>query len=362
MTRASRLATSPPSTMVRRRTSWSADEFFRDDDRAREQISVVTTNPARVDDQLPLSVTPARAAGMAGARDLLALTKPRITAIVLATCASGMAMAPGRLPWRQAVAALLGTTLIVASANTLNMWWERDLDGLMARTSRRPLPSGRMAAPVALAFGLLLAAVSIPLLLSVNLVTALLGVLALVVYVLVYTPMKRHSTLALLVGAVPGAMPPLMGWTSVTGSVLAAGPARAAALPQAVQLGGVALFALLFIWQVPHFIAISFFRAKDYAAAGMKVVPVERGERVAKWQIFGYTLLLVGSSLGACGLAGATYLVAACVLGAFFVGLSAFGLRAEAGNRWARSLFAYSIVYLVAILAIMIVDRTPVWL
>jgi protoheme IX farnesyltransferase len=129
-----------------------------------------------------------------------------------------------------------------------------------------------------------------------------------------------------------------------------------------VQLGGVALFALLFVWQVPHFIAISFFRAADYAAAGMKVVPVERGERAAKWQILGYSLVLVGSSLWAGGLAGSVYLFAAAMLGALFVGLAAYGLRATSGNRWARSLFAYSIVYLVAILAIMIVDRTRVWL
>ena len=138
----------------------------------------------------------------------------------------------------------------------------------MARTKRRPLPAGRMAPPVALGFGLLLAAVSLPLLAWVNLVTAGLGLAALVVYVAIYTPMKQHSTLALLVGSVPGAMPPLMGWTSVTGSITGAGPANLALLPRTVQLGGVALFALLFIWQVPHFIAISFFRATDYAAAG----------------------------------------------------------------------------------------------
>jgi heme o synthase len=323
---------------------------------------VVTINPAGVDDPLQLRALPVPRLGAGSVRDILALTKPRITLIVLATCASGMAMAPGHLSWTRAIAALVGTTLIVASANTLNMWWERDLDGLMARTSRRPLPAGRMAPVVALSFGLLLAAVSLPLLLSVNLVTAGLGLLALVIYVLVYTPLKRHSTLALLVGAVPGAMPPLMGWTSVTGSVTGAGLATGPALPLAVQLGGVALFALLFIWQVPHFIAISFFRAKDYASAGMKVVPVERGEQAAKRQILGYTFLLVGASLGACGLAGTLYLTAACVLGAVFVALSAYGLRPRAGNRWARGLFAYSIVYLVAILAILIVDRTHVWL
>lgn len=328
---------------------------------------MVTTNPDCVQDQPEMPAQPARSpspvgprSARASLRDIFALTKPRITLIVLATCASGIAMAPGRLPWGATLAALLGTTLIVSSANTLNMWWERDLDGLMARTSRRPLPSGRMAPGVALAFGLLLAAVSLPLLLSVNLVTALLGLVALVIYVAVYTPMKRHSTLALLVGAVPGAMPPLMGWTAVTGSVTGAGPARLATLPPAVQLGGVGLFALLFVWQVPHFIAISFFRAKDYASAGMKIVPVERGERAAKRQILAYTLLLVGSSLGVCGLSGTAYLTAACALGALFVALSAYGLRERSGNKWARSLFAYSIVYLVAILAILIVDRTHV--
>jgi len=341
--------------MVRRRS---------EDERARASEPIVaTTNPACVEEQLELAVPRAPSLSIAGSiRDLVALTKPRITVIVLATCASGMAMAPGHLPGGRCVAALVGTALVVASANALNMWWERDLDGLMARTRRRPLPSGRMAPAVALAFGLFLGVASLPFLLSVNLVTATLGLLALVVYVAVYTPLKRHSTLALLVGGVPGAMPPLMGWTSVTGSVTGTGSATASALPPAVQLGGVALFTLLFVWQVPHFIAISFFRAKDYASAGMKVVPVERGERAAKWQILGYTLLLVGVSLGVCGLAGTLYLVCASTLGALFIGWSAYGLRPASGNRWARSLFAYSIVYLVAILAMLIVDRTRVWL
>jgi heme o synthase len=318
---------------------------------------VVTTNPACAPH--PLDHAGSGVVRLARPADIIALTKPRITVIVLATCAAGMAMAPGSISWGRKLLGLLGTTLIVASANTLNMWWERDLDGRMARTRSRPLPAGRMAPNFALAFGLLLAAVSLPLLLAVNGVTAALGLRALVVYVCAYTPLKRHSTLALLVGAVPGAMPPLMGWTTVSGSITRAGLPTA---PEAVQLGGVALFALLFVWQVPHFIAISFFRAADYAAAGMKVVPVERGERAAKWQILGYSLVLVGSSLFAGVLAGSAYLFAAATLGALFVGLAAYGLRAASGNRWARSLFAYSIVYLVAILAIMIVDRTRVWL
>jgi heme o synthase len=319
---------------------------------------VVTRNPA-IDDDLavlraPLAATPW--SGTRAVRDLVSLTKPRITFIVLSTCLCGIALAPGHLSASRTLLALAGTALIVASANTLNMWWERDLDGLMVRTRTRPLPSGRLAPRVALYFGLALAGVSLPMLFAVNTVTALLGLLALVVYVAVYTPMKRHSTLALLVGAVPGAMPPLMGWTSVTGSIALVG-SRAPETPLSVQLGGALLFALLFIWQVPHFIAISFFRASDYASAGMKVVPVERGRDAAKRQIVGYTLVLVGVSLAASGLAGALYFTSAAVLGALFLALALYGVREAAGNRWARSLFAYSIVYLVAILAVLVVDR-----
>jgi protoheme IX farnesyltransferase len=298
---------------------------------------------------------------MISPRDLLTLTKPRVTALVLASAASGMALAPGRLPLRTALVALAGTTLIVASANTLNMWRERDLDALMVRTAARPLPAGRMAPVVALAFGLVLAALSLALLVRVNVLTAALGLLALANYVALYTPLKRHGTAALLVGAVSGAMPPLMGWTSVTGSLTVAAPGSAAALPVAVQLGGVGLFALVFLWQVPHFLAISVVRAEDYASAGMRVVPNDRGEHAARRQIAGYSLLLFAASLGVCGLAGAAYFVAACTLGALFVSLCAYGLRAGSAVAWARLVFACSIVYLVAIFAILVVDRTGAW-
>jgi heme o synthase len=288
----------------------------------------------------PASVQVARAQ----LRDLVALTKPRITTIVLATCAAGMAVAPGAMTATHAILSLAGTVLIVSSANALNMWWERDTDGRMSRTKDRPLPAGRMAPEVALFFGLALGAVSLPMLCAVNGTTAALGLLALVTYVAVYTPLKRHTTLALLVGAVPGAMPPLMGWTSVTGSL---------------RGGGLLLFGILFFWQLPHFIAISLFRARDYANAGLKVVPVEIGERAAKWMIVGYTALLVAMSvlLVPCHVAGGAYLVAAFLLGAMFLALGAYGLRAGSGERWARSLFGYSIVYLVLLLSTMLFDR-----
>jgi heme o synthase len=290
------------------------------------------------------------------ARDLAALAKPRITVIVVATCAAGMAIAPVRIPLPLAALALFGTSLIVASANVLNMWWERETDGLMARTRLRPLPAGRMAPDVALFFGLALGASSVPMLVAVNPLTAALGVLALVTYVLAYTPLKRHTSLALWVGAVPGAMPPLMGWTSATGSLFAA-PARGVA-----GLGGVLLFLFLFAWQLPHFNAIALFRAEDYAKAGLKVVSVERGERAAKGHIAGYTVLLVAVSFGlvAAHVAGTAFMLSAVALGVAFLVLAGSGLRRNAGAGWARGVFAYSIVYLTLLLAILVVDRAGV--
>jgi len=290
------------------------------------------------------------------ARDLVALTKPRITFIVLATCAAGMAIAPVRIAPSVAVLALLGTALIVASANVLNMWWERDTDALMSRTRQRPLPAGRMAPDVALFFGLALGASSIPMLVAVNALTAVLGVVALITYVLLYTPLKRHTWLALWVGAVPGAMPPLMGWTSATGSLFAGSGHPVAGL------GGVLLFLLLFAWQLPHFNAIALFRAEDYARAGLKVVSVEQGERAAKGHIAGYTVVLVGVSFGlvAAHIAGFAFTLSAFALGALFLALSGSGLRARAGAGWAKGVFAYSIVYLTLLLAILVVDRVSV--
>ncbi len=249
--------------------------------------------------------------------DLVALTKPRITLMVVVTMLGGIWLAAKRAAMTsspaQLAAAVIGTALVVGSANALNMYLERDTDGLMERTRDRPLPTGRLA---------------------VNAVTGLLAALALVSYVAVYTPLKRRSTIALLVGAVPGAIPPLLGWTSVTARV---------AWP------GLLLFGVLFFWQVPHFLAIATFRRDDYARAGLKVLPVERGDRVTRRHIVGYLGALVATSVALCasGVGGHLYLASAIVLGAAFLGFGAWGLRSDAGVRWARGLFATSIVYLV---------------
>lgn len=281
------------------------------------------------------------------ARDLVALTKPRITAIVLVTGAAGAFLAPGHLALRTLLLSLAGTALIVGSANALNMWWERDTDAQMTRTRNRPLPAGRLSPDAALAFGLALGAVSAPMLFLVNRTTGLLGLVALVSYVAAYTPLKRHTHFALLVGAVPGAIPPLLGWSTATGTV---------------GLGGVLLFALLFLWQVPHFAAIAIFRAQDYARAGLQVVSVQKGEGAARRTIALWTVLLVGASLlfYPFGLAGRTYFAIATALGVGFLALAFRGIRGGKFDcaRWARRVFAYSIPYLCILLVVLLLDRT----
>jgi protoheme IX farnesyltransferase len=191
--------------------------------------------------------------------------------------------------------------------------------------------------------------VSAPMLFLVNVATGVLGLVALVSYVAVYTPLKRHTHLALLVGAVPGAIPPLLGWATADGTV---------------ELGGMLLFGVLFLWQVPHFAAISIFRADDYARAGLQVVSVQRGEAAARRTIALYAVLLALTSLlfFPFGLAGTRYTVIAAVLGAAFVGLALRGAHrsrgVDDGRRWAKQVFAASIPYLVLLLTALLTDRT----
>jgi heme o synthase len=280
--------------------------------------------------------------------DLVSLIKPRLSAMVLVTMLGGIWLADRvsqqqRPSWVLAIA-VIGTGLVVSGANTLNMYIERSSDKLMARTKNRPLPSGRMAPEVALWFGIALSAVSIPLLtFGVNAATGLLAALALTSYVLLYTPLKRRTTLSLLIGAVPGAIPPLLGWTTVTGRI---------------GWPGVLLFGILFLWQIPHFLAIAIFRREDYRRAGLKILPVERGDRVTRHHIVGYlaALVLVTLLLVPVGVGGPLYFGAAISLGAMFFGFGAWGLRPSSGARWARGLFITSIVYLVLLLLALMVS------
>jgi protoheme IX farnesyltransferase len=246
----------------------------------------------------------------------------------------GVGLAPGRANFFTLVCSLLGTALSVGSANALNMYWEREGDKLMKRTRGRPLPSGRISANSALVFGVLIGILSIVILaLFVNITTALLGVFALVSYVGIYTPMKRRSPLALLIGAVPGAIPPLMGWTTVTNSI---------------DSPGLVLFLILLVWQIPHFLAIALYHKADYAAAGIKTVPVVRGDYNAKVQAFVYSLSLIPISLllVPLGVASWIYFSVALVLGVWFTLLSLKGFKSEQNSKWARSFFLASLVYL----------------
>lgn len=295
------------------------------------------------------SAQAARSGAAAFLRDLVELGKPRITAMVMFTFAGGLCLAPAPLSIGRAFLALLGTTLIVAAANAINMYLERDRDGLMSRTRRRPLPEGRLAPFVALAFGAMLGSAAIPLLLvGGGFLLAALGMIAFYAYVWAYTPLKRRTPAALYVGAIPGAMPPLMGWASATGRLDAA---------------GLALFAVLFLWQIPHFIAIATFRSDEYAGAGFKVMSLERSPWLAKVTVVLYSLALAASTLLLVRLHVAGWLFggAAALLGAGFVGLGARGLTQRPGSpaasRWAKSLFLYSLLYLTALFIALGIDR-----
>lgn len=277
-------------------------------------------------------------------RDLVALTKPRITLMVIITTFGGLWLAPGEVPIVTILATLLATAMVVGAANTLNCWLERDSDGFMARTKNRPLPSGRLDPRWALGLGLGLGAISVPVLtLVVNPLTGLLAAIALISYVWVYTPMKQRSPAALLVGSVPGALPPLMGWTAATGELSAP---------------GIVLFGILFLWQLPHFLAIAIFREREYTKAGIKVMPAVRGVPRTKLHaaLYAGALVPVSLMLVPLGIAGTIYLSVAAALGVAFFVWSLVGLRAEAGNRWARQLFLASLVYLPLLFAALAVD------
>lgn len=284
-------------------------------------------------------------------RDYVALTKPGIVRMCLIMTAGGLWLAQFSAEmsagWQVWLAALIGSSLAVASANAFNMVWEREGDRKMTRTRNRPIAAGRLAAgPASVFAGLLGLAAMLVLALGTNLLTTGLAAFALLSYVLVYTPLKRVTPLALVIGAVPGAVPPLLGWTAVTDSL---------------DLPGAVLFAILLVWQMPHFLAISVFRKQDYADAGIRCVPVVRGETVAKIQAIAWAAMLIPISMALTplGVTGPIYLVAATVLGLAFLiqAIRGLGSHEPAANvRWSRQLFVLSLVYLPALTIALVVD------
>lgn len=283
-------------------------------------------------------------------REIVALTKPRISAMVIATFGGGLWLAPQSQETWKGLVALLGTLLIVGAANALNMYLERDIDGRMKRTRNRPLPQGRLSADAAVATGTALLCTSLPLmLLGGNALTCILGFVAFASYVFLYTPLKQKSSLALFVGAVPGALPPLMGWTTATGRM---------------DAPGLVLFGILFLWQIPHFLAISVFRAEEYSRAGFKVMPAEQGMRQTRaWALAcAVAMVLVSLALRPLGVSGWMYTSAAALLGAGFVVWTAAGYRlanreGAGAARWGRSLFGASILYLMLLFTALAVDH-----
>ncbi len=285
------------------------------------------------------ALAPARAAStpLVQLRDIVLLSKPRLSTLVMITCAGGMWLAPGAIAPVRALLAVLSTAAVVGAANALNCYMERDLDARMRRTRDRPLPSGRLDPLVALALGVVVPTFAIPLLaLSAGRLTALLALVALGSYVLVYTPLKRRTPLALFVGTIPGAIPPAMGWATVTGRL---------------DAGAWALFAVLAAWQLPHYLAVSLYLREDYGRAGLPVFARAYGEPATRRAILGTTIFLVAASFFpiAAGVAGVAYGAAAAVLGAALLGYALAGLRGRAA--WARGFFLATLAHLTALFA-----------
>jgi len=278
--------------------------------------------------------------------DYVSLAKPRIIALLLVTALGGMMIAQRGWPSTGLVfMTLLGGALAAAGAGAINCWIDRDIDREMVRTRRRPLPDGRIAPAHALTFGISLGVLAFLLLaFEVNVLAASLAVAGLLFYVLVYTLwLKRSTPQNIVIGGAAGAVPPLVGWAAVT---------------HGLDLTAVYLFAIIVFWTPPHFWALALRTKADYARARIPMLPVVVGERQARWQILGYTLLMVAVTwmLFVTGSVGWIYLAGATGLGAGFVFLAGQTVR-DRGVRWSRRLFDYSIIYLAMLFGVIVVDR-----
>jgi heme o synthase len=280
-------------------------------------------------------------------RDFLELSKARLTGMVLITTAVGYLLATSRVDLVVLAATVAGTALTAFGANALNQYRERDTDALMERTRLRPLPGGRLAPATALLYGVgagvfgsfVLLAFSGPL-------PAVLAVITILLYVLVYTPLKRRSTLNTLVGAVCGAIPPLIGWTAATGRL---------------ELGAWLLFALLFVWQMPHFLALAWLYRADYARGGLRMLPVSDPEGRLTFPVtvvFALLHLPLGLLVTLTGVAGPWFALGSLVLGAAWV-WQGLRLYRSHSDRDARRVFYASLIYLPLALFLMVADPGP---
>ncbi|GGC32493.1 protoheme IX farnesyltransferase [Siccirubricoccus deserti] len=299
-------------------------------------------------------VTAATQPDISEVADWVALLKPRVISLVVLTGLCGLLVAPGHLHLTLAVAAVLCIALGAGAAGAINMWYDRDIDAVMRRTQRRPIPAGRITPGGALSYGVGLAVASVAIMgLATNWVAA--GVLALSIafYVVVYTVwLKRRTSQNIVIGGAAGAFPPVIGWAAVTGNV---------------TLEPLLLFAIIFFWTPPHFWALSLYAHADYAKAGVPMLPVTHGARETRRQVLLYTILLVPLTLlpWAFGFSGLPYAGAAAVLGAGFLyhAVRVWRDRQDESGRSltndapARKAFRYSLGYLALLFLALVVDK-----
>ena len=284
---------------------------------------------------------------MASARSYIELTKPRITCFILMSAAIGFLCAAhvnDSWTWMSLLHALIGTALIASGTAALNQWYERVADAKMPRTMNRPIPSGRVEPRHALAFGLVLSVIGfVELWLGANLLTSLLGLFTELSYLLLYTPLKQRSPHSTTIGAIPGAMPPLIGYAAACGTL---------------TWGAWVLYAILFLWQFPHFYAIAWMYRDDYAQAGIKMLPVvEPSNESTARRMFWFSLALVPISLlpKYLNMAGNFYFVGALALGLYFLYASARVMKDRTVVR-ARAVLLASVVYLPLLYGLLVLD------
>ena len=282
------------------------------------------------------------------ANDYLALLKPRVMSLVVFTGFAGLVVAPGNLHPLLAVVAVLCIAISAGAAGAINMWYERDIDALMERTCKRPIPAGRIAPNRALVFGIVLNIVPVLVMgVLLNWVAAALLALAAGFYIFVYTIwLKRRTPQNIVVGGAAGAVPPMIGWAAVTGSV---------------SVDSVVLFLIIFMWTPPHFWALALYREGDYAKAGVPMLPVVAGPAETRRQILIYTLLLVPLTFApvVLGTVGLVYGAVAAIAGAYFTWLAVQIVR-TASDRAAKRMFGFSILYLFVLFAALIAEHVTI--
>ncbi len=296
----------------------------------------------------PASSTGSAAVSTARVADFIELLKPRVMTLVVFSGVAGVVLAPGHLHPFLALVAVACIAIAAGAAGAINMWYEQDIDSIMSRTKSRPLPQGRVEPAEALSFGAVLTFFSVGLMgFAVNWTAAALLGFASFFYVFIYTIwLKRITPQNIVIGGAAGAFPPMVGWAAVTDHV---------------TLEGLALFMLIFLWTPPHFWALALYRNDDYKKAGIPMLPVVAGEAATKRQMLFYTLILTPFAVAPyfMGFAGQAYLAAAVILHGLFI-VSAVKVLNETGHRFARLMFGYSIFYLFALFAAMMLDRVVV--